>query len=167
MPDLLILSQKGQLDVANLKKLVSAGYTPITTHCNPKDVVIYNPSNREKEFELLQRTISWNTTRGNTPDTLDWPLELDMLQEELDELRLAVLQNDEVGCFDALLDLKFVLTGTLGKMALTPPQIVDGYSAVLSANETKSSTKNADGKIAKPIDFQGPEPKLQAILDER
>jgi predicted HAD superfamily Cof-like phosphohydrolase len=124
-------------------------------------------THKKQEFELLQRTLVWNTTRGNTPDTLDWSLELDMLQEELDELRLAVSQNDEVGCFDALLDLKFVLTGTLGKMALTPPQIVDGYSAVLSANETKSSTKNADGKITKPIDFQGPEPRLQSLLDER
>ena len=124
-------------------------------------------THKKQEFELLQRTLTWNTARGNTPDTLDWSLELDMLQEELDELRLAVSQNDEVGCFDALLDLKFVLTGTLGKMALTPPQIVDGYNAVLSANETKSSTKNADGKITKSIDFQGPEPKLQSLLDER
>ena len=122
---------------------------------------------KKQEFELLERTISWNTTRGNTPDTLNWPLELDMLQEELDELRLAVSQNDEVGCFDALLDLKFVVTGTLGKMALTPPQIVDGYEAVMAANETKSSSKNADGKITKPADFVGPEPKLQALLDER
>ena len=124
-------------------------------------------THKKQEFELLERTIAWNTTRGNLPETLNWPLELDMLQEELDELRLAVSQNDEVGCFDALLDLKFVLTGTLGKMALRPPQIVDGYEAVMTANETKSSSKNATGKITKPADFQGPEPKLQVILDER
>jgi len=124
-------------------------------------------THKKQEFELLERTIAWNTTRGNLPETLNWPLELDMLREELDELRLAILQNDEVGCFDALLDLKFVLTGTLGKMALKPSQIVDGYEAVMTANETKSSSKNAAGKITKPSDFQGPEPKLQAILDER
>lgn len=124
-------------------------------------------THKKQEFELLERTLAWNTTRGNTPDTLDWSLELAMLQEELDELKLAVLHNDEVGCFDALLDLKFVLTGTLGKTGLTPSQIVDGYSAVLSANEAKSSTKNVHGKITKPADFQGPEPKLQALLDER
>ena len=43
---------------------------------------------------------------------------------------------------------------------------VDGYEAVLKANESKSSSKNAAGKIAKPVDFVGPEAKLEAILNE-
>jgi len=124
-------------------------------------------THKKQEFELLERTLKWNNIRGNTSDTLNWNLEIDMLQEELDELRLAASTGDEVGCFDALLDLKFVLTGSLGKMALTPSQIVDGYEAVMTANEQKSATKNAAGKITKPADFQGPEPKLQKILDER
>lgn len=117
--------------------------------------------NKKQAFNQIERTISWNTIRGNTPDTLDWNLEIAMLQEELDELRQA---TTNVARFDALLDLKFVLLGSLGKMSLSAYQIVDGYEAVISANETKSATKNAAGKITKPDDFVGPESKLQVIL---
>ena len=124
-------------------------------------------NHKKQPFEQIERTINWNTVRGNTPGTLSWKLEVDMLQEELDELKEAIQSGDMVGAFDALLDLKFVLTGTLGKMALSPQQIVDGYEAVITANETKSETKNEEGKITKPSDFVGPEPKLQQLLLER
>jgi predicted HAD superfamily Cof-like phosphohydrolase len=118
---------------------------------------------RKQAHEQVERTIEWNSTRGNTPDTLDWALEIAMLQEELDELKAAHLPVDR---FDALLDLKFVLTGTLGKMGLSAEKIIDGYEAVLTANESKSATKDVYGKITKPMNFQGPEPKLQLILDK-
>ena len=117
---------------------------------------------RKQAFELIERTISWNNVRGNTPSTLDWKLETDMLQEELNEL---VDASTLVDRFDALLDLQFVLLGSLSKMGLTAEQIVDGYEAVMQANETKSSTKNGAGKITKPLDFVGPEAKLQQILE--
>lgn len=120
--------------------------------------------NKKQAFNQIERTISWNTIRGNTPDTLDWDLEIAMLQEELDELKQA---TTNVARFDALLDLKFVLTGSLGKMSLSAHQIVDGYEAVISANETKSATKNLAGKITKPSNFIGPEGNLQIILDNR
>lgn len=119
-------------------------------------------THKKQAHEQLERTLKWNTDRGNTPDTLDWKLEIDMLQEELDELKEATTSVDR---FDALLDLKFVLQGTLGKTGLSPAQIVDGYEAVLQANESKSATKNADGKITKPDDFVGPESLLQVIID--
>ena len=120
--------------------------------------------NKKQAFNQIERTISWNTTRGNTPDTLDWNLEIAMLQEELNELAQATTNVDR---FDALLDLKFVLLGSLGKMALYAHQIVDGYEAVISANETKSATKNAAGKITKCLGFKGPEDALNGILDLR
>ena len=112
----------------------------------------------------IEETINWNRIRGNTSSTLDWELEIKMLQEELDELKASTTDVDR---FDALLDLKFVLIGSLGKMALSPTQIEQGYQAVLDANSTKSSTKNSEGKITKPANFVGPEPKLQALLDSR
>ena len=74
--------------------------------------------NKKQSFEQIERTIYWNTVRGNTPDTLDYQLEIDMLQEELDEFKLAVEQGDKVAMFDALLDLDFVRIGTLGKMQI-------------------------------------------------
>ena len=122
--------------------------------------------NKKQSFEQIERTIYWNTVRGNTPDTLNYQLEIDMLQEELNEFKLAVEQGDKVAMFDALLDLDFVRIGTLGKMQIDAYMQVDGYEAVLKANESKSSSKNATGKITKPADFVGPEAKLEAILNE-
>ena len=122
--------------------------------------------NKKQSFEQIERTIKWNTVRGNTPDTLDYQLEIDMLQEELDEFQLAVAQGDKVAMFDALLDLDFVRIGTLGKMQIDPYTQVDGYEAVLKANESKSSTKNAAGKITKPDNFTGPEAELAKLLSE-
>ena len=122
--------------------------------------------NKKQSFEQIERTIKWNTVRGNTPDTLDYQLEIDMLQEELNEFKLAVAQGDRVAMFDALLDLDFVRIGTLGKMQIDAYTQVDGYEAVLKANESKSSTKNAAGKITKPIDFTGPEAELAKLLSE-
>ena len=122
---------------------------------------------KKQAFEQIERTVKWNEVRGNTPDTLNYQLEIDMLQEELDEFKLAVEKNDEVAMFDALLDLDFVRIGTLGKMQIDPYMQVDGYEAVIRANESKSSTKNSAGKITKPEDFVGPESQLRKLLDSR
>lgn len=115
-------------------------------------------------MEHIKRTIQWNQCRGNTPDTLNWKLEIDMLQEELNELEEA---EQDVDKFDALLDLWFVTMGALAKMGLSAEQIAEGYEAVLMANESKADTKNAQGKITKPANFVGPEAQLQIILDKR
>ena len=122
---------------------------------------------KKQAFEQIERTIRWTEIRGNTPNTLNYQLEIAMLQEELDEFKEAVEANDIVAMFDALLDLDFVRIGTLGKMNISAITQVDGYEAVLKANESKSSTKNAAGKITKPDSFIGPEPELQKLLDER
>jgi predicted HAD superfamily Cof-like phosphohydrolase len=122
---------------------------------------------KKQAFNHIERTVQWNTIRGNTTNTLNWDLEISMLQEELDELKEAVKNNDNVGIFDALMDIEFVLRGTCGKFGLTPEQQVDGYEAVIKANESKSSTKNSAGKITKPEGFVGPEIELQKILNER
>jgi len=45
--------------------------------------------------------------------------------------------------------------------------MVDAYEVVLQANEQKSATLNAYGKVTKSADFVKPEPKLQQLLDER
>lgn len=120
---------------------------------------------KKQAYNQIERTIEWNNIRGNTPNTLNWELEIDMLQEELNELKLAVEQNSPVDIFDALMDIKFVLNGTCGKFGLNAHTQVDGYEAVLKANESKSAIKNAAGKITKPEGFVGPEVKLQELLD--
>lgn len=122
---------------------------------------------KKQAFEQIEKTIKWNEVRGNTPDTLNYQLEIAMLQEELDEFKEAVEKKDEVAMFDALLDLDFARIGTLGKMQIDPYTQVDGYEAVLRANESKSSAKNSAGKITKPEDFVGPEAQLRKLLDSR
>lgn len=122
---------------------------------------------KELENNQIKRTIAWNEVRGNSTDTLDWNLEIDMLQEELNELKLAVEKSSNVDIFDALLDLKFVLIGSIGKMGLSYKDVINGYEFVLQKNETKSKTKDSNGKITKPIGFVGPEKDLQKILESR
>lgn len=122
---------------------------------------------KELENNQIKRTIAWNEVRGNSTDTLDWNLEINMLQEELNELKLAVEKSSNVDIFDALLDLKFVLIGSLGKMGLSYKDVINGYEFVLQKNETKSKTKDSNGKITKPIGFVGPEKDLQKILESR
>jgi predicted HAD superfamily Cof-like phosphohydrolase len=123
---------------------------------------------KKQAFDHIERTVRWNVIRGNTTDTLNWDLEISMLQEELDELKEAVKNNNPVGIFDALMDIEFVLRGTCGKFGLTPEQQVDGYEAVIEANEAKSSKKNKDGKIMKPDNWEqyAPETKLQELLNK-
>lgn len=111
--------------------------------------------------DLIKRTIEWNTIRGNTPDTLNWKLEFNMLQEEINELQEA---NNDVDRLDALLDTLFVAYGSLGKMGISADKINSAYEIVLKANESKSATKDENGKIAKPIDFVGPEEQLSLLL---
>lgn len=122
---------------------------------------------KQLENNQIKRTIAWNEVRGNSTDTLDWNLEIDMLQEEINELKLAVEKSSNVDIFDALLDLKFVLIGSLGKMGLSHEDVINGYEFVLQKNETKSKTKDSNGKITKPIGFVGPEKDLQKILESR
>lgn len=119
---------------------------------------------KKQFYEQLVRTIKWNTIRGNTPDTLSWSLEVSMLAEEVNEVASA---TSEANRFKELLDIIFVAEGSLGKMGLSPEQIVEGYELVLLSNESKSSTKNAEGKITKPANFQPVEPDLQTILAKR
>jgi len=120
---------------------------------------------KKQQWDQLLSTIQWNIDRGNTPSTLNLSLEMNMLQEELDEFKLAVKTEDKVEMFDALLDLHFVLTGTLYKLGISAEQQVDGYEAVLRANQAKSAAKSITGKITKPTNFVPPQAKLKSILD--
>ena len=119
-------------------------------------------NNKKQAYDQLCATYEWNKVRNN--NVLDWSLESAMLQEELNEFLAATTDVDRL---DALIDLKFVINGTLGKMGLSPSAMVDAYEIVLQANEQKSATLNEYGKVTKPANFVKPEPKLQQLLDER
>ena len=58
--------------------------------------------------------------------------------------------------------------GYIYKLGLTPDQASRAVSAVMQANKQKlSMPRDAFGKLLKPDDFEGPEHKLQRILEER
>ena len=114
----------------------------------------------------IQEVQEWNETRDN----LDYNCirEVGMLKEELVELEDAWTDEDIVAQADALADLLVVATGGLYKLTGGDMyKFNDIMVAVTAANNTKSDTKDANGKITKPKNFVGPESMIKAILDGR
>lgn len=58
--------------------------------------------------------------------------------------------------------------GSIFKLGLNPAQATRAINAVMKANNAKlHMPKDEHGKLMKPAGFVGPEPELQAILDEK
>ena len=119
---------------------------------------------KKQFYEQLVTVFKWNKDRGNTSTAFSKDLENSLLLEECNEYIAATSPVEQL---DALMDLQFVIHGTLYKMGLSPQQVVDSYQAVIKANNNKANIKNSQGKITKPENFTGPEADLQKILDER
>lgn len=88
---------------------------------------------------------------------------LDLLQEELTELRDALDAGDRVAAFDALLDLAYVTYGTALYMGIMPPQWESGMIKVHMCNMAKVRVEGIE-KIQKPEGWTGPEARLKEIL---
>lgn len=74
----------------------------------------------------------------------------------------------DVERLDKACDAVVFAIGSMAKLRLSPDQINRAMRAVTDANLQKlSMPKDAQGKLAKPANFIGPEVVLQAILDER
>ena len=113
---------------------------------------------------ILDEIMDWNEERGNT----DYSCirEGAMIEEELHELGDAYRNGTIVDEADALADIIFVAVGSLYKLCGADKQKVnDILIAVTAANNLKTQTKDADGKIIKPSDFIGPEEMIEAILN--
>jgi len=110
-----------------------------------------------------EEIMNWNIDRDNTD--YNTSLEYSMLEEELEEYSDAITTTDIVAQADALGDLIAVATGSLLKLCNGDKDKVYGIMlAITAANNTKSSTKNAQGKITKPKDFVGPEDMIERVL---
>ena len=90
---------------------------------------------------------------------------VNLIKEEYDELNLAIDNNDQVEVLDALIDILVVTLGAVHSMG------ADGEGAwkeVMHTNfakidkETGKVRKREDGKVLKPIGWQGP--KLEPFL---
>lgn len=105
---------------------------------------------------------------------------VDFLKEEVMEFEEAFEEKDLVGCFDALLDLAYVLLGTAYLMGLFPVWR-QGFAAVHTAN-MRGKCRADDPRVAidktglapkarhpndvvKLPEFIGPELKLQSLIN--
>lgn len=74
----------------------------------------------------------------------------------------------DVARLDKACDAVVFAVGSMAKLGLNPQQITRALNIVMQANFTKlAMPKDSHGKLTKPADFTGPEPKLQEILNER
>ena len=74
----------------------------------------------------------------------------------------------DVDRLDKAIDAIVFAVGSIAKLGLTPPQIREAIEIVTTANLQKlSMPKDEFGKLTKPVDFVGPETKLQELLDRR
>jgi len=74
----------------------------------------------------------------------------------------------DVDRLDKACDAVIFAVGSMSKLGLNAQQITQALNIVIDANQAKlKCPKDEFGKIIKPIDFVGPEPKLQALLDKR
>ena len=77
-------------------------------------------------------------------------------------------QLTDVERLDKAVDAAVFAFGYMFKLGLTPEQASRAVSAVMQANRQKlTMPRDAFGKLMKPDSFEGPEPKLQRILEER
>jgi len=97
---------------------------------------------------------------------------LGFLREEVQELEDALALGDNVGVFDALIDLVYVAYGTALFAGISPEQWDAGFVAVHQANMRKIRVARADDSkrgtafdVRKPKGWLGPEDDLGDILN--
>lgn len=107
-------------------------------------------------------------------DTDTQTFRLQFLQEELDELKVALGEESRTDAFDALLDIVYVAYGTALYLGISPGMWRLGMSVVHSCNMAKVRAENPTQSkrgtildVVKPANWVGPEIKLGEILRSR
>lgn len=76
--------------------------------------------------------------------------------------------SSDVERLDKACDAVVFAVGSMAKLGLTPDLIKEALGVVMTANMQKlTMPKDEHGKLCKPDNFEGPEVKLQKILDKR
>ena len=126
----------------------------------------------------------WNKRTGHMPDTdaeanLRWFLDveyrnraMDLLTEEVGEMKHAIDSMDQVEMLDAAADIIFVLAGIIEKAGLG--EYMDEVMVeVLKSNNSKippfgEVIRDANGKIGKPEGYRAPDiPEAMRRVDKR
>ena len=126
----------------------------------------------------------WNQRTGHMPDTdaeanAQWFFDeeyrdraMDLLTEEVGEMKAAIDEMDQVEMLDAAADIIFVLAGIIEKAGLGEymDEVMD---EVLMSNNTKipvngEVVRDENGKIGKPEDYYAPDiPEAMRRVDSR
>ena len=133
---------------------------------------------------LFARVRKWNERTGHMPSTTyeansRWFFEeeyrnraMDLLTEEVEEMREAILTMSQVDMLDAAADIIFVLAGIIEKAGLG--EYMDEVMAeVLRSNNTKitpegGTVRDDNGKIGKPEGYRAPNiPEAMRRVDSR
>ena len=110
-----------------------------------------------KVFDILINT------KPTIPDTNTKLLRSKLIQEELEELKLAFEANDLIETADAIADLLYVVYGTAVSCGIDMKQI---FKEVHRSNMTKvGGYRREDGKWIKPTTYS--RPVLKPLLDEQ
>ena len=133
---------------------------------------------------LFVQVRDWNKRTGHMPDNdaeanALWFLEetyrnraMDLLTEEVGEMKDAIESMDQVEMLDAAADIIFVLAGIIEKAGLGE-YMDEVMSEVLRSNNTKISpdgevVRDENGKIGKPEHYRAPDiPEAMRRVDGR
>ena len=126
----------------------------------------------------------WNKRTGHMPDTdaeasVKWFLDeeyrnraMDLLTEEVGEMKHAIDSMNQVEMLDAAADIIFVLAGIIEKAGLG--EYMDAAMIeVLKSNNSKISPfgeviRDANGKIGKPESYRAPDiPEAMRLVDKK
>lgn len=133
---------------------------------------------------LFAMVRDWNQRTGHMPDTdaeanAQWFFDeeyrdraMDLLTEEVGEMKHAIDSMDQVEMLDAAADIIFVLAGIIEKAGLGEymDEVMD---EVLESNDSKISpygevVRDANGKIGKPSTYRPPNiPEAMRRVDSR
>ena len=80
---------------------------------------------------------SWQNRTTPTIDPKDAQFVIDFIQEELDELKVAVKEKNIIEIFDALLDITYVGLGNGALVFGLKDKMLDGYAEVQASNMSK------------------------------
>jgi hypothetical protein len=89
-----------------------------------------------------------------------------VVNEELDELKVALCSSDPAGCIDAVIDLIYFAYGRLYEMGVTYDQFCDCWEAVHEANMKKvlgNKGRGSDQDAIKPEGWESPEKNFATI----
>lgn len=122
---------------------------------------------------LVEEALEGFSRLPNLAKALNLPSDLDATPKQLSRDIIAAIHNadlpiSDVDRLDKACDAAIIAIGSMVKLGLNPNQITRSINTVMQANLIKvNQPTDSVGKLTKPANFEGPEYKLQSILNER